>query len=71
MKNWPLDDFCASQYGDPGDRRFHAQPVACSSCGPNYYLQGTKDIVRGNEGLRRAAELIRTGKILAVKGLGG
>ena len=23
---------------DPGNRRFHAQPVACPACGPGYYL---------------------------------
>src|SRR5437899_1250997 len=29
MREWPLDDYCARQYADPEDRRFHAQPVAC------------------------------------------
>src|SRR5277367_5849175 len=38
MKDWPLDDYCASDYSDPGNRRFHAQPLACSACDPVYYL---------------------------------
>src|SRR5277367_4409581 len=37
MKSWPLDEYCARQYGKPADRRFHAQPVACPDCGPHYY----------------------------------
>jgi hydrogenase maturation protein HypF len=72
MKSWPLDDFCWNEYHDPGNRRFHAQPVACPECGPGYYLQVGMEIVRGSEpSIRRAAEMLRTGKILAVKGLGG
>ena len=34
MKDWPLDDYCAAEFSDPGNRRFHAQPVACPACGP-------------------------------------
>jgi hydrogenase maturation protein HypF len=72
MKHWPLDDLCASQYGNPYDRRFHAQAVACPSCGPNFYLRTPDETVCGNaESVRRAAQLFRAGKILAVKGLGG
>ena len=65
MKAWPLDAFCAAQYADPRDRRFHAQPVACAACGPGYHLQGAAG------GIPRAAELLRAGQILAVKGIGG
>jgi hydrogenase maturation protein HypF len=72
MIDWPLDAFCASQYGDPLDRRFHAQPIACTSCGPGYYLQSRDEVVRGSEpSIRKAAELLNAGKIVAVKGLGG
>jgi hydrogenase maturation protein HypF len=72
MRRWPLDDICAHQYDDPWNRRFHAQPVACASCGPGYYLQAGDQITRGNElSIRRAAELLAQGKLIAVKGLGG
>jgi len=72
MQPWPLDDFCAAEYNDPGNRRFHAQPVACPMCGPEYYLEAGEITVRGNEqSIRGAAEMLRAGKILAVKGLGG
>ncbi len=79
MKPWPLDPYCAAEYSDPGNRRFHAQPVACPACGPSYYLHPPLDSSEqaetktGNkEGhIRRAAELLNIGAILAVKGLGG
>jgi len=62
---------CAAEYSDPLDRRYHAQPIACPRCGPAVGLRraGTEKTVPG--GIEAAAKLIRQGKILAVKGLGG
>ncbi|MGA9307655.1 MAG: carbamoyltransferase HypF [Candidatus Sulfotelmatobacter sp.] len=84
MKDWLLDDYCAAEYSNPNNRRFHAQPVACPACGPGYYLlpqahprlhsllHSTDESTGGSEGsIRRAAELLHAGAILAVKGLGG
>jgi hydrogenase maturation protein HypF len=70
---------CATEYTDPNDRRFHAQPNACAVCGPSLELipRGTslttcffadKDSLAI---IRKARALLRAGKILAVKGLGG
>jgi hydrogenase maturation protein HypF len=72
MRNWPMDSACAAQYHDPTDRRFHAQPVACSACGPHYRLQIGAETLRGDApAIGRAAQLLATGKVVAVKGLGG
>src|SRR5271163_4546956 len=77
MKDWMLDEYCTAEYSNPGSRRFHAQPVACPACGPGYYLhpqvQPNNDETTGGSegGIRRAAEILRDGGILAVKGLGG
>jgi hydrogenase maturation protein HypF len=72
MKGWPLDEYCAKEYSDPGNRRFHAQPVACPACGPGYYLHPKRNDVVGSEAsIRRASEMLRAGQILAIKGLGG
>lgn len=72
MRAWPLCGACDAEYHDPGNRRFHAQPVACPACGPGYSLQNGGEFVTGNEAsIHRAAALLREGKILAVKGLGG
>ncbi len=72
MQRWPLDKYCDAEYHDPGNRRFHAQPVACPECGPNYWLYSDAEIVHGNEAsIRKAAQLLNDGSILAMKGLGG
>lgn len=72
MKPWPLDTYCDGEYHDPANRRFHAQPVACPKCGPHYFLRIGDDTVHGDgQAIRRMAELLLEGKIIAVKGLGG
>ena len=72
MKQWPLDAFCEREYRDPANRRFHAQPVACSNCGPTYYLHpNDESSAENSDSIRRAAEILQAGGILAVKGLGG
>jgi hydrogenase maturation protein HypF len=72
MKGWPLDEYCAEEFVNPVNRRFHAQPVACPACGPDYYLHPQDETAGGSESaILRAAELLKAGKILAVKGLGG
>ncbi len=72
MQSWPLDSYCALEYHDPGNRRFHAQPVACPNCGPNYFLHvGGETVATREAALRKAVSLLRAGKVLAIKGLGG
>jgi len=72
MKAWPFDDYCDREYHDPANRRFHAQPVACPECGPHYYLQVGESKLGGDElAIRRTVELLTSGQIVAVKGLGG
>ena len=72
MQAWPLDEPCAAQYRNPADRRFHAQPVACAECGPHYFLRlGEETAPADDNSIAKAAELLRSGAILAVKGLGG
>ncbi len=71
---------CQKEYEDPGNRRFHAQPNACAVCGPSLALvESTPDSITeacftSKDSLpiiRQARALLRQGKILAVKGLGG
>ncbi len=82
MRGWPLDELCGREYRDPANRRFHAQPVACPQCGPYYHLQPGKDGAAGTQGngrqpsqddkcVEKAADILRSGGIVAVKGLGG
>jgi hydrogenase maturation protein HypF len=72
MRAWSLDTYCDAEYHDPANRRFHAQPVACPACGPDVSLhQDGTGIAKGYAAIQRTAELLRDGKIIAVKGLGG
>jgi hydrogenase maturation protein HypF len=71
MSAWPLCPACEREYNDPGDRRFHAQPLACPACGPTYALRGVPGRAREWDAIEAAAALLRDGKIIAVKGIGG
>jgi hydrogenase maturation protein HypF len=63
---------CASEYEDPLDRRFHAQPVACPECGPHISLEVDGETVAEREkALQAARRILKEGKVVAVKGLGG
>ncbi len=63
---------CEEEYVDPQDRRFHAQPNACSDCGPGLEFRTTENtLVKGDRALQAAEKWIRIGRVVAVKGLGG
>jgi len=63
---------CRSEYENPLDRRFHAQTNACFKCGPNVLLTDLYgNVVEKEEPINKAVELLKMGKIVAVKGLGG
>jgi hydrogenase maturation protein HypF len=74
MSAFTMCDRCSSQYRDEADRRFHAQPVACGACGPRVWLTdaaGRCVEAEPGESIARAAQMLRDGAIVAVKGLGG
>ena len=69
MRVFAMCPECEREYHDPADRRFHAQPNACPVCGPSLSLDGER--LSAGEVLSRAGALLRQGRILAIKGLGG
>ena len=73
MGGFALCADCRREYEEPRDRRFHAQPTACPACGPRLALwdNAGQPLARDDEALRRAAEALLAGRIVAVKGLGG
>lgn len=79
MKHFTMCPQCRREYGDPANRRFHAQPNACPRCGPRLELWESNVsasvvhslLAHGHTALRVAAQSIRRGKIVAVKGIGG
>jgi hydrogenase maturation protein HypF len=63
---------CAAEYRDIKDRRYHAEPDACPVCGPAIYLKGRgMPGMTGSRAIEEAKNLLKKGKILAIKGLGG
>jgi hydrogenase maturation protein HypF len=73
MKHFAMCERCAAEYGDPLDRRFHAQPNACAACGPQLELWdgAGKPVAAQHQALLEAADAIRRGAVVAIKGLGG
>ena len=87
MDRFPMCPACTAEYADPLDRRFHAQPDACFDCGPHVTwheaaggmeLEGsgaTPAIGSTREAsdaiIDRCVELLASGGIVAIKGLGG
>lgn len=83
MAEFEMCPACAAEYEDPFDRRFHAQPDACFTCGPELgwitarALELHQEIVWAHDRdssdalLAQCVDLLRTGGIVAVKGLGG
>ncbi|WP_036843358.1 acylphosphatase, partial [Planktothrix agardhii] len=73
MATFTMCSDCQNEYNHPLNRRFHAQPNACPVCGPQLELwdKNGKVIASLNQALKQAADIIRSGQILALKGLGG
>lgn len=77
MESFPMCAACAREYSDPSDRRFHAQPISCFDCGPLLWLEGgpeagdSADLLLWEDAIDRARQLLREGRIVAVKGIGG
>lgn len=87
MDCFPMCPECAAEYVNPLDRRFHAQPDACFDCGPHItWREAAGDMELEGLGatpavgstretsdaiIDRCVELLASGGIVAIKGLGG
>lgn len=72
MARFKLCTRCAAEYGDPADRRFHAEPLACPDCGPRLEFRAEESATQnGQAALASALKALRSGQIVAVKGIGG
>ncbi len=68
---FPLCSDCAREYADPADRRFHAETTCCPQCGPRLQLVDAGGRPLPGDPLAAMLELLKAGKIVAIKGLGG
>ncbi|MGZ5052273.1 MAG: carbamoyltransferase HypF [Methylobacter sp.] len=72
MAEFAMCPACRQEYDNPADRRFHAQANCCPDCGPRLWLEDNQgQTPAGEDTISQAAELIRQGFIVAVKGIGG
>jgi len=72
MASFPLCESCRAEYANPSDRRFHAEPIACPDCGPALeFVDAERPRLGSESALLAAVEALRSGAIVAVKGVGG
>ncbi len=72
MHHFQMCPECQREYDDPLNRRFHAQPNACPKCGPTLeLLDAIGSPVTVDDAITATSQLLREGKIVAIKGLGG
>lgn len=63
---------CRDKYESPKNRRFHAQTISCPNCGPVLTLMDNKgDVINCDNELSYVRSLIKAGRIIAIKGIGG
>ena len=72
MQPFTMCPECKTEYTNVYDRRFHAQPVACNNCGPHYSMHLNNRLIENIDTIvAETAKLIDSGKVVAIKGIGG
>lgn len=73
MEKFPMCPDCQNEYNNPNNRRHHAQPICCPNCGPTLNLLNTKGerIANNLLAIAKTTELLKCGKIISIKGIGG
>ena len=72
MHEFPMCAACSAEYEDVHNRCFHAQPIACWEFSPLLeWLDSHGHPVQTSDPVREAAQCLRMGEVVAIKGLGG
>ncbi len=73
MDKFAMCESCLEEYKNPLSRRYHAQPISCNSCGPKLSLwhAQSKTAIDETDIFKKVADFIESGKIVAIKGIGG
>ena len=66
MRAFTQCDGCRREYTTAQDRRYHSETNSCPECGPHLWVAGSNA-----PPLEHAARLLKAGKIVAIRGLGG
>jgi hydrogenase maturation protein HypF len=65
---------CLREYDAPDDRRYHSESNCCPDCGPQVWLEvagASPPWWTGGGALEQAAAMLRHGRVVAIRGLGG
>ena len=71
MDEFPLCDFCMEEYTEPLNRRYHGEAICCPDCGPHMAIYDKNSLIECENPIKKGAEILNDGKILAIKGIGG
>ena len=72
LESFEMCNTCANEYKNPADRRFHSQTNTCSDCGIELKLSSADGRpISTDHILKKTAELIKAGNILAIKNTSG
>jgi hydrogenase maturation protein HypF len=71
MKHFTMCKQCESEYTNPASRRYHAEPISCPDCGPKLKFLDNKGNEIEGDPIALAVSMLKAGKIIALKGLGG
>ena len=71
MDEFPLCDECMVEYTQPLNRRYHGEAICCADCGPQMAFYDGANKIDCENPIRLGAEVLKEGKILAIKGIGG
>jgi hydrogenase maturation protein HypF len=72
MAQFKMCPACQTEYDDPANRRFHAQPNACWECGPQLvFTNASGEAIPTADVVHDVIARLAVGEILAIKGIGG
>ncbi len=72
MGDFRLCPDCETDYADPANRRYHAETACCPKCGPKVRLLDKNfSTVKTTDPIREVSRLLKKGKMVAIKGMGG
>jgi hydrogenase maturation protein HypF len=72
MAGFTMCPDCRREYENPVDRRFHAETISCPRCGPTLTLRdGNGHLISTADPIQASASALASGRIVAVKGIGG
>lgn len=74
MRDFAMCPACAAEYDLPTDRRYYSQTNSCPECGIRLFFEHFETGERTGDqadALKRTVELLQSGHVVALKGVGG